>query len=540
MKILICDGLHESGIHLLRQEKEMQVDTPDQPGVEELKRLLPGYAAIIVRSRTTVTADLLEHAPNLKAIGRAGTGVDNIDVGAASSKGILVMNTPGANAMAAAEHTIALMLSLARHIPQATQSMREGKWEKKRFMGTELFGQTLGIIGIGKIGSIVARRALAMEMEVIAYDPHIAAEAAAHLGINLVPINDLLRRSDFISLHTPLTSGTSNIINQDSLAKAKPGVRIVNCARGGLIDEKALYEALVSGHVAGAALDVFAQEPPVRNPLLTLPNVVFTPHLGASSIQAQENVGRAIASQIIAFLKHGIIRNAVNFPSISSKDYEKIQPYLNLAERLGSLQGQLCRAIERIEIEYSGSELLALPLEPITQTIAKGLLDPILNERVNYVNAPVLLKERQIELVAATTSEVRGYTGLIRVTVEGNGERFIAAGTVLSGKELRLVRLYNYRLETELEGINLIIHNKDKPGMIGFIGSTLGNVQINIANMHLSRIPEKETAIAVVRLDQKAPLEAIEVLRSHPNILSVKQVILPDYTPPEQPLKNAP
>jgi D-3-phosphoglycerate dehydrogenase len=363
---------------------------------------------------------------------------------------------------------------------------------------------------------------------VIAYDPHISAEAASTLGLELVSLDELLKRADFISLHTPATAETRNIINKDTLQKTKPWVRIVNCARGGLIDEQALYDALVSGRVAGAALDVFSQEPPANDPLLALPNAIFTPHLGASSVQAQENVGRAIASQLIAYLKRGIIRNAVNFPSISTKDYERIHPYLNLAERLGSLQGQLCRALERVEIEYSGSELLDLPLDPITQTVAKGLLDPILTEKVNFVNAPLLLKERKIELIASTTSETKGYTGLIRVTVQGEGGRFTAAGTVFSGRELRLVRLFNYRLETELEGINLIVHNLDKPGMIGFIGSTLGNFQLNIANMHLSRTPKKEKAIAIVRLDEEAPPEAIEVLRSHPNILSVEQVMLPN------------
>lgn len=527
-KILISDGLHQSGLNLLRAETDLEVVAPDQPDTEALKTMLPAFDALIIRSRTKVTAELLNHAPNLKVIGRAGTGVDNIDVGAASNKGILVMNTPGANAMAAAEHTLALMLALARHIPQATQSMREGQWEKKKFMGTEIYQQTLGVIGIGQIGSLVARRALAMEMQVIAYDPHISPEAAATLGVELTDLDALLSRADFITLHTPLTSDTRNLISRDTIAKTKPGVRIINCARGGLIDEKALYDALVNGHVAAAALDVFAQEPPKDNPLIKLPNVIFTPHLGASSIQAQENVGCAIASQIIRYLKWGIIRNAVNFPSIPPQAFEKIQPYLSLADRLGSLQGQICGALERIEIEYSGSELLELPLQPITQAAIKGVLEPVLSDRVNFINAPVLLKERKIELVTSSTSETRGYTGLIRVTVQGKGERFTAAGTVFSGKEIRLVRLFDYRLETELQGINLLIQNRDKPGMIGFIGSTLGNFQINIADMHLSRIPEQLKAIAIVRVDAEAPTEVLQILRSHPNILSVQQVRLPN------------
>ncbi|MBC7357505.1 MAG: phosphoglycerate dehydrogenase [Desulfacinum sp.] len=526
MKILICDGMHPKGLELLRAEDDLEVLAPDQPGPEEVRELAADCDALVVRSRTKVTEDLISAAPRLKVIGRAGTGVDNIDIAAASARGILVMNTPGANAMAAAEHTMALMLALARHVPQATQSLREGRWEKKRFMGTELYQQTLGIIGLGKIGTIVADRALGMKMNVLVYDPHITPETAAILGTEWVPLEELFQRSDFISLHTPLTPDTRNIINRDTLALMKKGVRIINCARGGLVDEEALYEALVSGQVAGAALDVFAKEPPEGNPLLGLENVIFTPHLGASSFQAQENVARAIASQIVDYLKRGIIRNAVNFPSISPRDYERIKPYLALAERLGHLQGQLCSPLERVEIEYSGPELTELPLDPLTQSIAKGLLDPILAEKVNLVNAPMLLKERKIQLVATTTSEARGYTGLIRVTVEGKGRKRSATGAVFPGNEIRLVRMNTYRLEAELEGINLIVQNVDKPGVIGFIGTTLGSHQVNIANMHLSRTPEKDKAIAIIRLDGEAPPEALEALRSNPDILSVEQVRL--------------
>ena len=527
MRVLICDGMEESGLQLLRAEKNIHVDAPEQPNLEEIKNILPEYDAIVVRSRTKVTKDLLEYAPKLKVIGRAGTGVDNIDVQAASAKGILVMNTPGANAMAAAEHTLALMFALARHIPQATQSLREGRWEKKQFMGVELYQQTLGIIGLGKIGSILAKRALSMEMHVIAYDPHVTPEAAIALDVELVSLTELLKRSDFITLHTPLNPETKNLINSETIDKMKRGVQIINCARGGLIDENALYEAIVKEHVAGAALDVFAQEPPGDNPLLGLKNVIFTPHLGASSVQAQNNVAHAIASQLINFLKYGIIQNAVNFPAISSKDYEKIQPYITLAERLGNLQAQLVALIERVEIEYSGMELLQLPLQPLTQAVAKGLLDPILTEKVNFVNAPFLLKERKIDLVVSSTSETSGYTGLIKLTVQGEGSKCSAAGTVLPRKELRLVRLYNYGLETELEGVNLIIQNLDKPGVIGFIGSTLGNYQVNIANMHLSRTAKNDKAIAIVRLDEEAPSDALDTLRSHPDLISVQQVRLP-------------
>ncbi|MHC1728841.1 MAG: phosphoglycerate dehydrogenase [Syntrophobacteraceae bacterium] len=526
LKILICDGLDESGLELFRSAPDVQVDAPDGLSAAEIKAILPGYDAMIVRSRTKATAELIENAPRLKVIGRAGTGVDNIDVEAASARGILVMNTPGANAMAAAEHTLAMMLALARHIPQATDSMRKGLWEKKKFMGTELYHQTLGIIGLGKIGTIVADRALSMKMEVLVHDPHIVPEMAAVLGAEYVTLDELFARSDFITIHTPLTVDTRRLINRDTLAKTKPGVRVLNCARGGLVDEEALNEFLLKGHVAGAALDVFEKEPPSESPLLKLPNVIFTPHLGASSLQAQENVSRAIASQILDFLQRGLIRYAINFPSISLKEYERIKPYLVVAERLGNLQGQLCSPILKIEITYSGSELQEIPIQPLTQTVIKGLLDPIMAEKVNLINAPLLLKQRQIELTSSTTSQSKGYTGEITVKVKGKGEEYSASGAVLQGQEVRLVRLNDYRLEAELEGINLIVQNLDKPGMIGFVGTTLGNFSVNIANMHLARTPQKDKAMAIIRVDNEAPPEAIEALRKHPAILSVQQVKL--------------
>ena len=429
--------------------------------------------------------------------------------------------------MAAAEHTLALMLALARHVPQATDSMRHGLWEKKKFVGTELYHQTLGIIGLGKIGSIVADRALGLKMKVLAYDPHIVPEMAAVLGVEHVSLDDLLAASDFITIHTPLNDATRRLINRETLAGTKRGVRILNCARGGLIDEQALYEFLESGHVAGAALDVFEKEPPAGSPLLDLPNVIFTPHLGASSRQAQENVSRIIAAQILDYLQRGLIRNAVNFPSISMKDYERIRPYLHLAERLGDLQGQLCKAVLRLEIVYAGPDLQEIPIEPLTQTVIKGLLEPVLAEKVNLINAPVLLKQRQIELTTSTTSQSRGYTGEITVKVKGcSQEEYSASGAVFPGQEVRLVRLNDYMLEAELEGINLIIQNWDKPGVIGHIGMTLGNFKVNIANMHLARSRDRDKALAIVRLDNEAPPEALDALRSHPNILLVQQVKL--------------
>ncbi len=523
MKVLICDGMDDIGLSLLRSAEGIEVDAPEKLGPEEISEILPQYDAMVVRSRTKVTAKLIENAKRLKVIGRAGTGVDNIDVPAASARGILVMNTPGANAVAAAEHTIAMMLALSRHIPQATQSLREGRWEKNRFMGTELCHQTLGVIGLGRIGSIVADRALGMKMDVIGHDPHILPEAAAILGVEWVSLDELLARADFITLHTPSTSETRHVINHENLAKTKPGVRIVNCARGDLIDEDALYDFLTNGHVAGAALDVFAVEPPTGNRLLKLNNVIFTPHLGASSYQAQANVARAIASQIIDYLTSGMIRNSVNFPSIRPKDFDKIKPYLILAERLGHLMGQVCSPIQKLEITYSGTELESLPLQPVTHTVIKGLLDPILSEAVNLVNAPVLLRERKVELSTTTTSGSKGYTGEIAVRVKGKNDDFSAAGAVIQGGVPRLIRVNDFILEAELEGINLLVENRDKPGTIGIIGTTLGAYQVNIANMHLSRTPRSK-AIAIIRVDEEAPADALEALRKHPNIISVRQV----------------
>lgn len=526
-KILICDGLDESGLKVFRSAEGIEVDMPEGLGADAIKAILPGYDAMIVRSRTKVTADLIAGAERLKVIGRAGTGVDNIDVGAAGERGILVMNTPGANAMAAAEHTLAMMLALARHVPQATASMRSGLWEKKKFLGTELYHQTLGIVGLGRIGSIVAERALGMKMRVLAYDPVIAPEAAKALGVEYVSLDELLAASDFITLHTPLTEETRRIINRDTLAKTKPGVRILNCARGGLIDEEALCESIAKGHAAGAALDVFEKEPPAGSPLLEMERVIFTPHLGASSRQAQENVSLAIASQILDYLQRGLILNAVNFPSISLKDYDRLKPYLLLAERLGSLQGQLCRPVVALNVTYGGADLLDIPAQPLTQSVAKGLLDPVLSEKVNLINAPVLLKHRQIELTASTTSQSRGYTGEITVTARGPGNmEFTATGAVFLGREVRLVRLNDYMLEAELQGVNLIIQNLDKPGTIGHIGMTLGKFNVNIADMHLARSRAEDRAIAIIKLDGEAPQEVLEALRSHPSIVSVQQVKL--------------
>lgn len=527
MRILICDGLDDSGLELFRGVPEFEPVCADGWDLQKITAELVSCDALVVRSKTRVTAEMLKNAIRLKVIGRAGMGVDNIDVQSASARGILVMNTPGGNAMAAAEHTLALMLALARHVPQAAWSMKQGHWEKSRFVGTELYEQTLGVIGLGRIGSIVAQRAVAMGMQVLASDPYISPDAASERGIRSVSLDELFSQSHFITLHTPSTPETHHIVNREALSKMRRGVRIINAARGELVDEFALYDAVQSGHVAGAALDVFSVEPPNKdNPLLSLENVICTPHLGASSIQAQANVSRNIALQIIDYLKQGIIRNAVNFPSISLNVYEKLRPYLTLGEALGRLQSQLLAPIDHVEIEYCGPDFNDLPLEPITQAVAKGLLDTVLDQRVNLVNAPILLKERQISLTTSTTVDLKGYTGMITVRVEGAGQKSSASGTVFPGEAARLIRLDNYLLEAELKGINLIIQNLDRPGVIGLIGSSLGGHNLNISNMHLSRTPERDKAMAIVSLDEVASAELIEALRANPSILSVYQVIL--------------
>jgi len=346
------------------------------------------------------------------------------------------------------------------------------------------------------------------------------------MGVRWVGLDALFAESDFITLHTPQTQETERIINRETIAKMKKGARIMNCARGGLLDEEALYDALERGHLAGAALDVFTTEPPLNNPLIQLENVIATPHLAASSIQAQANVARAIASQIIGYLQGGMIRNAVNFPSISTKAYDKLRPYLTLAEKLGSIQGQLGAPCEQLEIEYGGPELEEVPLEPLTQTVIKGFLEPVLSEKVNLVNAPILLQERQVKLMTSTTSDPRGYLGMITVRTIGKERIASASGTVFPGEGPRLIRLNDYRLEAELEGINLVVQNLDKPGVIGLLGSTLGDFHVNIANMHLSRTPDRDKAMAIIRIDDEAPIEALERLREHPNIVSVQQIKL--------------
>jgi D-3-phosphoglycerate dehydrogenase len=519
MRVLVCDGLHRQGVKIFEKAKSFEVEVHDRIEAKELLDLISDCEGVVIRSRTQIDRRVLQRAANLRVIGRAGIGVDNIDIEAATHAGVLVMNTPGANAVAAAEHAMALMMALARHIPRADESVRAGKWEKKKFVGTELFNQTLGVIGLGRIGSIVANRAHGMKMRVLAYDPYVSDDAAARLGVELVSPQKLFRQSDFISIHTPFTEETKGLLDEAAFKMMKRGVRIVNCARGGIIDESALYEVIKKKKIAGAALDVFSQEPPVNNPLLSLPQVIATPHLGASSEQAQMNVATAIAEQMVDYLQNGLIRNAVNMPSMSPKMLEQIQPYMLLAERLGRFLSMYFRGnVRHLKVSYGG-DLRELELAPVTNAAQKGFLERALGDEVNLVNAPVIMRERGIEIEVATTSEARGYTGLITLSLTTDKGESRVAGTVFPMPACRIVEIDDYRMEAPLEGRMLLISNHDRPGVIGFIGTALGTHQVNIADMHLSRIRSKGTAICLVTVDNPVSPKVLQALKEYEDII---------------------
>lgn len=526
MKILISDSLSEEGIQVL---KDAGFEVIYKPGltIEELKKEIADVDGLIIRSGTKVTREVIESARKLKVIGRAGTGLDNVDIQSANEKGIVVMNVPGGNTLSAAEHTLALLFSLARKIPQANSSVKEGRWERKKFMGVELNGKTLGIIGLGRIGSIVAERALCMKMKVLAYDPFVSPEFAVKRGIELVSLDELLSRSDFITIHTPLTKETYHLLNRETLAKVKKGAYIINCARGGIIDEQALYDALISGQVAGAALDVFEKEPPdPENPLLRLDNVIVTPHLGASTVEAQKVVAIEIAKQVVDYLLHGIVRNAVNVPSISAETLKIIQPVLNLAEKIGMLSAQIAEgAIQEIEITYKG-ELAKIDTQPVTLSLLKGLLAPFLKEDVNYVNALLRARERNIRVLESKTEETEDFTSLISVKVKHTQGEALVEGTLFGKKEPRIVKINGFRLDALPEGYMLYIFNEDKPGVIGKIGTILGKHNLNISRMYVGQDPMKKRNIILLSLDQPPTPEALQELRDLDSVYLVKPLAL--------------
>ncbi len=525
MKVLVSDNLSPRGIEILKKA-DLDVDVRTGMSPEELKACIGEYQGLIIRSATKVTADIVKAATHLKIIGRAGSGLDNVDKVAATKKGIVVMNTPGGNTITTAEHTIALMFALARQIPQATASMKQGKWEKKLFMGVELFNKTIGIVGIGNIGKQVAKRALALGMHVVGYDPYLSEENAKEMGIEKVELPALFGRSDFITIHTPITSDTRNLINTKTIGMMKDGVRIINCARGGIVNEADLYGALKSGKVAGAALDVFEKEPPEDNPLLTLDSVICTPHLGAATEEAQENVAIAIAEQIVDYLVNGVIRNAVNFPSVPAEQVLRLKPYLTLAERIGRFSSQVFEgAVTEMTIEYRG-EASELNTAPVNIALLKGFLDPILEETVNFVNAPIIAKERGIEVKEMKSGNGGDYHSMIVLRVKIDGKENYLAGTLLGKTDPRIVKINNFPVEIIPEGTMLFMYNNDRPGVIGNIGSYLAKFNINIARMHFGRETVGGIAISVVSIDSPLTPAQLEDIKKMPNILSVKVVNL--------------
>jgi D-3-phosphoglycerate dehydrogenase len=525
MKVLISDNISPKCIDIL-EKSGIEVDVKIGMKPYELKDCIGDYHGLIIRSATRVTSEIINVASNLKVIGRAGSGLDNIDRTAATKKGIVVMNTPGGNTITTAEHTISLMLALARQIPQATISMKAGKWEKKKFMGVELFNKTLGIIGIGNIGSQVAKKAQGLSMNVIAYDPFLSEDKAKAMGVEKVDMEELLKRSDFITIHTPLTPETKYMIDKETIKTMKNSVRIINCARGGIINEKDLYDALITGKVAGAALDVFENEPPDNNPLITLDNVISSPHLGASTKEAQENVAVTIAEQIADYLINGTIRNAVNFPSIPSDQITRLKPYINLAEKLGGFASQIFKGgVTEITIEYQG-DASEIDTAPVTIAAIKGFLTPILEETVNFINALFIAKERGIEVKETKSSDAGDYQSMIVIRVKAKEKENYFAGTLFSKKDPRIIGIDNFKVEIVPEGELLFIYNNDKPGVIGNIGTLLSNNNINIARMHFGREKLGGRAISVVTIDSPATPEIIEEIKRLPNILSVKQITL--------------
>ena len=521
-RVLIADQLSPAAVAIFEQHG-IETDVNVGLSKDELERIIGNYDGLAVRSATKVTEKVLAAATRLKVVGRAGIGVDNIDVRAATAKGVIVMNTPFGNSITTAEHAISLMMALARQIPEADRSTQAGKWEKSKFMGVEMFSKTLGVIGCGNIGSIVAERAIGLKMKVVAYDPFLSEERAMELGVTKVDLDHLLQRADFITLHTPLTDRTRNIISAAALAKTKKGVRIVNCARGGLVEERALADALRSGHVAGAAFDVFEVEPAKESPLFGLPNVICTPHLGAATGEAQENVALQVAEQMSDYLLRGAISNAVNFPSITAEEAPRLKPWVKLAEQLGSFAGQLTESpIKGVRIEYSG-EVAKLNTKPLTAAALAGVLHPLLAQ-VNMVSAATSAKERGMQLEELTRGQEGAFESYIRFTVRTDRFERSVAGTVFSDGRPRIIQVRDIDMEFELAPRMLFIRNEDKPGFIGRFGTLMGEAGLNIATLNLGRDKPGGDAICMVAIDEPASAEVLARIRALPHVVRVNRL----------------
>ena len=526
MKILVSDPLATEGLDVLQRAEDATVEVRTGLGPEELSKIIGPYDALIIRSGSQVTAEVIDAATSLKVIGRAGIGVDNIDVDAASQKGILVMNTPRGNTITTAEHAIALMMAMTRNIPQAAASMRKGQWKKSRFVGREVFNKTLGVVGLGKIGSIVAQRGGGLKMKVIVHDPFIAPDAAKKQDIELVSFDDLLTRADVVTIHVPKTPQTANLFDKVALAKMKPGAMLINCARGGIVDEEALADAVESEHLSAAAVDVFSTEPPGESRLLKMDRVICTPHLGASTKEAQKNVAVAIAEQILEFLSDGVIRNAVNAPSMSRQTYETLRPCMMLTEKLAAFAAQLTPgAPEKITIRYTG-QASSLDTAPLTASALVGLLKPVLAEGVNLVSAPLLARSRGLQVVESKTPQAEDYTSCLEIELTTPESTTTVAGTLLRGDVPKIVRLNQFSFEAVPDDNLVVITNHDRPGVVGRVGTVLGERSVNILRIELS-LDEKE-AKALFLLSTGAPIDeaTLAQLAQLPDVLSAQRVSL--------------
>jgi len=521
LKVLISDSLDEQGVTVLEQANGIEVINKPGCSPDELLELIADVDGLVIRSGTKVTADVLDAAKQLRIVGRAGIGVDNVDTPSATEHGVVVCNTPEGNNITTAEHAIALMVSLARHIPQATASMKAGKWEKKKFQGMELYNRTLGVLGAGNIGRFVVSRAKGLGLKVIVHDPYLTAEAAARLEVERVELDEMMSRADIVTVHVPKTKETTGILGAAEFAKAKHGLIVINAARGGIVDEAALLEALESGQVGAAGLDVFVEEPPPGgHPLVNHPNVICTPHLGASTEQAQINVSVAVAEQIRDFLLKGEVRNSINVPSVSPEQMAAVGPYITLGEKLGAFQGQLAQGrVDVVEVEYSG-EVAEFKVAPITIAVLKGILGPV-RESVNLVNASHIAQELGIKVIESKVARSTDFASAVTVKVKGVVDRLVA-GAVFHGNQPRIVRIDDFMLEAIPGGCTLLIHNHDQSGVVGHVGTALGNAGINISRMQLALHESRGEACMLVNIDQDPGEEVLSALREADNMIAVQ------------------
>lgn len=525
--VLVSDPLAQEGLDILMSHPEIKVDNKPKLPPEELVKIIGEYDGLVIRSGTKVTKEVLENAKKLKVVGRAGVGLDNVDIDVATQQGVIVMNTPGGNTVSTAEHAWSLLCSLARNIPPANRSLREGRWDRKKYTGTELFGKTLGVIGLGRIGSTVGKRALAFDMKVLGYDPFTSEERIKQMGFVPASLDDIYAQADFITMHTPKTKETTHLINDQTIAKMKKDVRLINCARGGIVDEAALLRGLESGKVAGAALDVYEEEPPnPDNPLLQREDCICTPHLGASTEEAQVNVARDIAKNVADALTGGEVRNAVNIPSVSPEMRSVLAPYLPLAEKLGMFAVQyLGKHLDKVEVTYAGPAFSEIETSYLTVAVLKGVLSTMMEETVNFVNAPFLADKRQIEYTETKSPKGDGYTNLISVKITSNGDSVVISGTNFGG-DPRIVNVEGVHIDAKPVGHILYLINEDKPGVVGHIGQVLGKGNVNIADLTLGRKARGGVAVTVCNLDMPVSDEVLKELKSYESVKEIKVIDL--------------